>query len=89
MHHFRFNLFKGICVVCLLFFNVTTGVSSLSMSDRSTADVVKCADTDYGTGSFCSSCPIPPPMAHGFWSKKKDVICAIITITARVDWCSL
>ena len=20
-HHFRFNLFKGICVVCLLFFN--------------------------------------------------------------------
>ena len=45
--------------------------SSLSLSDRSTADVVECADVDYATGSFCSSCSIPPPMAHGFWSSGK------------------
>ena len=48
--------------------SLTTRVSSLSLSDRSTADVVECADVDYATGSFCSSCSIPPHMARGLWS---------------------
>ena len=43
--------------------SLTTRVSLLSLSDKSTADVVECADVDYATGSFCSSCSIPPPMA--------------------------
>ena len=36
--------------------SLTTRVSLLSLSDKSTADVVECADLDYATGSFCSSC---------------------------------
>ena len=38
---------------------------------KSTADVVECTDVDYATGSFCSSCSIPPLMARGFWSSGK------------------
>ena len=48
--------------------SLTTRVSLLSLSDKSTADVVECADVDYATGSFCSSCSIPPHMARGLWS---------------------
>merc|ERR1712196_19832 len=55
--------------------SLTARVSSLSLSDRSTADVVECAEVDYATGSFCSSCSIPPPMAHGFWSSGKGYLC--------------
>ena len=55
--------------------SLTTRVSLLSLSDKSTADVVECADVDYATGSFCSSCSIPPPMAHGFWSSGKGYLC--------------
>jgi hypothetical protein len=38
---------------------------------KSAADVVKCTDVDYATGSFCSSCSIPPPITGGFWSTGK------------------
>ena len=38
---------------------------------KSAADVVKCTDVDYATGSFCSSCSIPPLMAGGLWSNGK------------------
>ena len=48
--------------------SITTRVSLLSLSDKSTADVVECADVDYATGSFCSSYSIPPHMARGLWS---------------------
>ena len=45
---------------------------------------------DYATGSFCSSCSIPPLMDCGIWARvKKDLICAIMTITAGVDLGSL
>ena len=37
----------------------------LSLSDKSTVDVVGNMDMDYATGSFCSSCSIPPPPAGG------------------------
>ena len=38
---------------------------------KSAADVAKCTDVDYATGSFCSSCPIPPLTAGGLWSNGK------------------
>ena len=41
--------------------SLTTRVSLL----KSAADVVKYTDVDYATGSFCSSCSIPPPTAGG------------------------
>ena len=47
--------------------SLTTRVSML----KSTADVVECTDVDYATGSFCSSCSIPPPTAGGLWSSGK------------------
>ena len=47
--------------------SLTTGVSLL----KSTADVVEYTDVDYATGSFCSSCSIPPPTAGGLWSNGK------------------
>ena len=48
--------------------SLTTRVSLLSLSDKSTADVVECADVDCAPGSFCSSCFIAPHMARGLWS---------------------
>ena len=47
--------------------SLTTKVSLL----KSAADVVKCTDVDYATGSFCSSCSIPPPITGGLWSTGK------------------
>ena len=47
--------------------SLTTRVSLL----KSTADIVECIDVDYATGSFCSSCSIPPPTAGGLWSSGK------------------
>ena len=47
--------------------SLTTKVSLL----KSAADVVKCTDVDYATGSFCSSCSIPPLTAGGLWSTGK------------------
>ena len=47
--------------------SLTTRVSLL----KSAADVVKCTDVDYATGSFCSSCSIPPLTAGGLWSNGK------------------
>ena len=47
--------------------SLTTKVSLL----KSAADVVKCTDVDYATGSFCSSCSIPPLTAGGLWSNGK------------------
>ena len=35
--------------------SLTTRVSLLSLTDKSTADMVKCANVDYANGSFCSS----------------------------------
>ena len=31
----------------------------------------QCTDVDCATGSFCSSCSIPPPTAYGLWSSGK------------------
>ena len=41
----------------------------LSLSDKSAVDVVGDLDVvDCATGSFCSSCAIPPRVAGGLWS---------------------
>ena len=42
--------------------SLTTGISLLSPSDKSTVDMVGNVDVDYATGSFCSSCAIPSPI---------------------------
>ena len=51
--------------------SLTTGFSLLSFSDKSAVDVVgNFVDVDdCATGSFCSSCSIPPRVAGGLWSK--------------------
>ena len=53
------------------FSSLTTRVSLLSLSDKSTADMVKCANVDYATESFCFSCSVSPHMARGLWSSGK------------------
>ena len=45
--------------------SLTNRVSLLSLSDKSTVDMV--GITDYATGSFCSSCSIEPSMPGGLW----------------------
>ena len=60
--------------------SLTASVSLL----KSAADVVKCTDVDYATGSFCSSCSIPP-LTAGVGLMEKDVLCATMTITVGVD----
>ena len=40
----------------------------LSLSDKSAVDVVGDLDVDYATGSFCSSCTIPPRVVGGLRS---------------------
>ena len=40
--------------------SLTTGIYLLSLSDKPTVDVMGNVDVDYATGSFCSSCAIPP-----------------------------
>ena len=47
--------------------SLTTRVSLVSLSDKSTVDMVKNTNVDYATGSFCSSCSIPPCVAGGLW----------------------
>jgi len=47
---------------------LTTGISLLSHSDKSSVDVVGNLGVDYATGSFCSSCAIPPRVVGGLWS---------------------
>ena len=48
---------------------LTTGNSLLSLSDKSAVDVVGDLDVgDCATGSFCSSCAIPPRVVGGLWS---------------------
>ena len=48
---------------------LTTGISLLSLSDKSAVDVVGDLDVDdCATGSFCSSCAIPPRVVGGLWS---------------------
>ena len=43
-----------------------TGISLLSLlSDKSAVDVVGDLDVDCATGSFCSSCAIPPRVVGG------------------------
>ena len=49
--------------------SLTTGFSLMSLSDKSAVDVVGDLDVDdCATGSFCSSCAIPPRVAGGLWS---------------------
>ena len=36
-------------------------------ADKSTGDVMGNVDVDCATGSFCSSCSIPPPKVGGLW----------------------
>ena len=48
--------------------SITTRVSLLSLSDKSTADVVECADVDYATGSFCCLLFMLHPTAYGSWT---------------------
>ena len=49
--------------------SLTTGFSLLPLSDKSAVDVVGDLDVDdCATGSFCSSCSIPPRVAGGLWS---------------------
>ena len=45
--------------------SLTNRVSLLSLSDKSTVDMI--GSTDYATGSFCSSCSIPPTLPGRFW----------------------
>ena len=56
--------------------SLTTRVSLLSLSDKSAVGVVECIDVNYATGSFCSSCSIPPHVGYELWSSGKGcVIC--------------
>ena len=48
--------------------SLTTGISLLSLSDKSAVDVVGDLDVDCATGPFCSSCAIPPRVVGGLWS---------------------
>ena len=49
--------------------SLTTGFPLLSLSDKSAVDVVGDLDVgDCATGSFCSSCSIPPRVVGGLWS---------------------
>ena len=53
--------------------SLTTGFSLMSLSDKSAVDVVRLGGRrwymdDCATGSFCSSCAIPPRVAGGLWS---------------------
>ena len=48
--------------------SLTIRASLLSISDKSTGDVLGNVDMDYATGSFCWSCSIPPPTAYGWWT---------------------
>ena len=48
----------------------TNRVSLLSLSDKSTVDVMGNVDVDCATVPFCSSCAIPPPKAGGLWCLK-------------------
>ena len=63
--------------------SLTTRVSLLSLSDKSTADAAEYANVDYATGSFCSSCSIPPHMARGLWSSGKG--CAMCNNDDNVE----
>ena len=44
---------------------LTNRVSLLSLSDKSTVGMA--GNTDYATGSFCSSCSIKPTLLRKFW----------------------
>jgi len=45
--------------------SLTNRVSLLSLSDKSTVGMA--GNTDYATGSFCSSCSIKPTLLRRFW----------------------
>ena len=45
--------------------SLTNRVSLLSLSDKSTVGMAD--NTDYATGSFCSSCSIQPTLPGRFW----------------------
>jgi hypothetical protein len=48
--------------------SLTTGISLVSLSDKSTVDVVGNLNVGCATGSFCSSCAIPPRVVGGLWN---------------------
>ena len=53
--------------------SLTTGFSLMSLSDKSAVDATRLGGRrwymdDCATGSFCSSCAIPPRVAGGLWS---------------------
>ena len=53
--------------------SLTTGFSLMSLSDKSAVDAVRLGGRrwymdDCATGSFCSSCAIPPRVVGGLWS---------------------
>ena len=72
--------------------SLTTGFSLLSPSDESAVDVADPMSNDVdindcATGSFCSSCSIPPRVAGGLWSKGWgcDACCFPLGV-ARLRW---
>ena len=53
--------------------SLTTGFSLMSLSDKSAVDATRLGGRRWymdvcATGSFCSSCAIPPRVAGGLWS---------------------
>ena len=53
--------------------SLTTGFSLMSLSDKSAVDATRLGGRrwymdDCATGSFCSSCAIPPRVVGGLWS---------------------
>ena len=75
----RKNFLIDLCVVCYFFFDVTSRVSLLSLSDKSTVGMV--GNTDYATGSFCSSCSVEPTLDSGLM--EKDALCAPMTMGVK------
>ena len=72
--------------------SLTTGFSLLSPSDESAVVVADPMKNEFdindcATGSFCSSCSIPPRVAGGLWSKGVgcDACCVPLGV-ARLRW---
>ena len=67
--------------------SLTTRVSLLSLSDKSTVDVVENLDVDYATGYWviCSPCAILPRVVvvGGLWSVLDGVGCECVLLRLR------
>jgi len=71
--------------------SLTTGISLMSLSDKSAVDAPRLGGRrwymdDCATGSFCSSCAIPPRVAGGLWSDGVgcDACCYPFGVLCRV-----